>query len=214
MNMFKGNNQRAIIFSALLAISAANTYFYGQILDPQKGYNDKWGFVDAAGKVAIPFEYDLVDGFVDGLAAVQQDWKWGFVDNTGKAVIPLKYDWVEGFSEGLSISSYNGKLGVIDKSDKVIIPFEYKWIYAFSEGLAVAQQFNGKCGGIDKTGKVIIPFKYDFVWEFREGVAMVQLNDKFGFIDNTDTELVSIKYTQSKALQKLNTKNSKNKIQK
>ena len=64
-----------------------------------KDGNLKWGFINAAGQVVIPPEYDWVDSFSEGLAVVGKldggedgDWRFGFVDATGRKVVPLAYD--------------------------------------------------------------------------------------------------------------------------
>jgi hypothetical protein len=127
--------------------------------------NGKWGFVDKAGKVVIPFKYDDVkfisDGdqyrrcaFSEGLAAVcigdssgkdmDRPPQWGFIDKTGKEVVPLQYFNALPFSDGLA-----AVFGVVEND--VPLPF---WGY------------------IDKTGKIVLaPLLY--VTNFSDGVALV-----------------------------------------
>ncbi|SEO84084.1 WG containing repeat-containing protein [Mucilaginibacter gossypiicola] len=69
----------------------------------------KFGFVDASGKMLIPFEYDGVSDFHDGLAAVKKTdqfgkEQWGFINEQGKLVIPFQYSIEPGdFHEGLAL---------------------------------------------------------------------------------------------------------------
>jgi hypothetical protein len=61
---------------------------------------------------------------------------------------------------------------------------------------------------IDKNDLAVIPFKYDFAAGFTEGniskdFSMVGIDGKYGFIDKTGKEVVPIKYTTEKAIQKL-----------
>src|SRR5690554_21499 len=63
----------------------------------------------------------------------------------------------------------------------------------------VRRYVNGKLIGeakiYDKTGvEVIVPLKYDNVEHFSDGLAMVQLNNKWGFIDKTGKEVTPLKY--------------------
>src|SRR5258708_39628635 len=66
----------------------------------------KWGFMDRAGKIVIPaqFEYELP--FSEGLAEVTagrgRERNIGFIDIHGSPVIPPKYYEAGGFSEGLA----------------------------------------------------------------------------------------------------------------
>jgi len=164
---------KKVVLVALLAIFATYNYSYGQILMPQKGANEKWGFVDETGNLIIPFKYDLVDGFSEGLAAVViRGSGWGFIDKNDSVVIPLMYDWVFHFVEGMTLATLNGKTGFIDRTGNAVIPFKYDHAVNFSES----------------------PYK---------GFSMVSLDGKHGFIDKTGTEVVPLKHTIDRATRKL-----------
>jgi hypothetical protein len=49
---------------------------------------DKFGFIDATGKVVIPPQFDRVENFAGDPARVKIGEKWGFVDPNGNMVIP------------------------------------------------------------------------------------------------------------------------------
>ncbi len=91
------------------------------------GSNEKWGYIDKTGKVAIPLIYDAAESFSEGLAAVNiggeyqsvmefVGGQWGFIDLTGKLVIPFKYDNAEKFENGLAKVELNGREFFIDKN--------------------------------------------------------------------------------------------------
>ena len=180
---------KKVILVALLAIFATNEYSNGQFLEPFQGPDGKWGFIDGTGNLAIPFKYDHVHGFVEGLAAVWLNGKGGFIDKTDNVVIPLKYGEVNEFSEGLAMVTFNGKYGFIDKTDKVVIPFEYDLIRnVFSDKLFHINEQN-------------LP----------EGYAMVANKGKngfpdakYGYIDKTGAKVVPVRYTADKATRKFN----------
>lgn len=77
--------------------------------------NNKFGFIDKTGQVAVSLKYDDARHFGDGLAAVKQHGKWGFVDKTGQVVIPLQYDFVDSFNEGLAVVKKDGEWLTINK---------------------------------------------------------------------------------------------------
>ena len=92
--------------------------------------DNKWGFIDTAGNVAIDFQYDEVENFREDLAAVRQGDKWGYIDKNGKEVISCKYDEVHSFSEGLAAVAINNYFedgymawAYIDTKGEVVIPF-------------------------------------------------------------------------------------------
>lgn len=65
--------------------------------------NDKSGWLDYQGNVAIPFIYDNSSFFSDGVAAVKKDGKWGYIDPNGNIVIECKYSEVSrGFVNGVA----------------------------------------------------------------------------------------------------------------
>ena len=53
----------------------------------QDGEEQKWGFIDKAGKMVIPPQFANVNDFHEGLAAASVGDKWGYIDKTGKFVI-------------------------------------------------------------------------------------------------------------------------------
>ena len=155
--------------------------------------NPLCGFVDKAGKVVIPVEYEEAWGFSEGFARVQKNSKIGFIDKTGKALTPFQYDGAGGFSEGMAVVKKNGKFGFIDTTGKEVIPCAYDDVWAFCQGLAAVKK-DGKWGFIDKTGKEVIPFQYDEASGFIQGLTAVKKGGKWGFIDKAGETVVDFQY--------------------
>ncbi|MDR0954646.1 MAG: WG repeat-containing protein [Rikenellaceae bacterium] len=161
--------------------------------------NDKYGYIDQAGREVIAPKYDEARGFSEGLALVIINGKWGYIDKTGRKVIAPKYDdaWV--FFEGLAAVKindewgYNDKWGYIDKTGQKAIAPKYDDAGYFSEGLTIVK-INDKWGYIDKTGREVIAPKYDDAGYFSEGLTIVKINDKWGYIDKTGREVIAPKY--------------------
>ena len=51
--------------------------------------NDKWGYIDEAGKEICEIKYEDIGYFCNGFGQVQLNNKWGFIDETGKEVIKM-----------------------------------------------------------------------------------------------------------------------------
>jgi len=113
---------KKVLFIALLIFAALSIYSYGQELTPKQGKNGKYGFVDKQGKEVIPYKYEYVGSFSEGLAKAKYNGKFGFIDEAGKVIIPFTHEYAVSFSEGLAIVHNNEKYGCIDKTGAAIIP--------------------------------------------------------------------------------------------
>jgi len=179
----------SISLLSFISSSHAKNEENGGYINPLEEWTSKCGVIDKTGNIVIPFIYDVIYDFSEGLAAVNKNGKCGFIDKTGNVVIPMIYDRVGSFSEGLAVVKRKWDLGCnfIDKTGKELIQMdEYgldedgyiKYDYAndFNEGFANVNSY-GKWGFIDKTGKEMRPF-YDFAWCFSGGLAAVKKNNK------------------------------------
>ncbi len=114
----------------------------------------KYGFIDKAGAVKIPIEYDHAWPFSEGLARVKKGGKWGFIDQAGAVKVSIEYDHAWAFSEGLAAVEKGGKWGFVDKTGAVQIPFEYDDAWSFSNGRAEVEKDREEFY-IDKEGKKV-----------------------------------------------------------
>lgn len=92
------------------------------------------GYLNALGKIAIPFQYIGAQPFSNGLAAVSKkddfgNVKWGFINKSNQVVIPFQfsnepYPFTDGISiiKPLNIPDFN--YGLIDKTGNVIAKFK------------------------------------------------------------------------------------------
>jgi hypothetical protein len=112
---------------------------------------DKYGYLDKAGKPAIPlnlqFRNNTVNAFSDGLAVFQQganyySYKMGCIDKTGKVVIEPQFRLLYPFYEKLAVFTEELS-GYIGQSGKILIPAVYENAFRFSEGHAIAIRKSG-----------------------------------------------------------------------
>ncbi len=157
----------------------------------------KEGFINAKGDVVIPLIYDTVSFFSDGYSVVMLNGKTTFIDKFGNNPTNKYFDSLDSFSEGLARFLENDKYGFIDKKGNVVIkPFIERGGsllslipgIGFSDGLCVVEFGSdknnvGKFGYIDKSGNVAINPKFDSVNDFIKGKAIVEMDDKYFFID-------------------------------
>lgn len=117
------------------------------------------GFINRNGELVIPADYEYVDDFSEGLAAVStRNGKSVYINQKNKVVIDPDCEDCSAFSEGLAVVTKregNSSLtGVINKRGKVVIPFYWDYIDDFSEGKSFARK-DGRTFCINKKGKVL-----------------------------------------------------------
>jgi len=128
--------------------------------------DDKEGYLDPHGEIAIPFLYESVRSFSWGLAAAKQNGKWGYLDRDGRAIIPFAFDDAGPFAGGLAPAKLGSKTGFIDKSGKFsfLLPYRYApgFLTSDKDGLFLAESDvsrfwtdDNKFGYVNKFGKVV-----------------------------------------------------------
>jgi hypothetical protein len=135
-----------------------------------------WGYIDKAGKVVIPLQYDSAGTFSEGLACVRKGDKIGYIDKAGKVVIPITLDWFPQLSSNHASAEDNDEDSDHENDQKGLqknesVPFMIECCQ-FSEGLAAVHR-GQKCGYIDRSGNFVIPPRYEMCSQFYEGMATV-----------------------------------------
>lgn len=207
--------RKTLIFVLLISTSSV----LGQTNDPfpvcDKG---RCGYMNTAGKIVVPLQFDEASDFSDGLARVLVGDKYGFVDQTGRMVIAPRFAVARDFTEGLAAVTESddpmvGEWGYVDKSGTVVIPYQFKSALSFSEGLAPVevQRTEGLVhertgtrllslwGYVNKNGEMVIPPKLIAAFPFTDGVARLWTGafvsqNKYGLIDKTGKEIIEPKF--------------------
>ncbi len=130
--------------------------------------NKKWGYLDSLGQEVIPFKYDEVSTFSEGLAVVNG---W-VIDRTGRKRFPNQtgYTAWEGFRGNLcEVSVEAGQPGAFND------PTRPRWGHRYNY--------------IDHAGNFLIPFRYDSIKEYEQGLLRIVWKDGRGkFLDSLAQE--------------------------
>jgi hypothetical protein len=157
------------------------------------GKTQKWGFIDADGKVLIQPEWDDLGGgrvfggqlvvCNEGLCGVQKGGKGGYIDKGGQLAISPQFDSAGPFVEGLARVKLGSQVGYIDKTGQYVINPQFSDGDDFHGGLA-AVQADGGWGFINKAGVYVIKpsFQAADADGFSNGLAAV-CQGKCGYID-------------------------------
>ena len=143
-----------------------------------------YGYLDLDGNIAIPFKYQSVGSFSEGLADVDvktgDKYTYGFINKKGEIVIPPDENIKSHFSDGMAsvrVWQKDGKVayGYMDKTGKMVIEPKYKKAGYFAQGFAFV--LNGdqlQIIGKDGFALANVPYKvgeFDSIPMFRDGFA-------------------------------------------
>ena len=169
--------------------------------------DDKWGFLDKAGSVAIAYRFDFASFFSEGLAYVEIGDKFGYIDRTGALVITPRFEVGSSdtlvdalresqmfFRHGLAKVKHGGKYGFIDGKGRWIVRPLFDDAKAFSgNGMAPVKQ-GDEWGYINRKGEFAIRPRFSYTWGFAEGLAAVWVSGRYGFINETGHLVIPAKF--------------------
>lgn len=151
---------------------------------------EKWGFIDKYSIVKIPFEYDFLNPFENGLAYAENKGKEFFINPENKIIIPPIYDKLNLFSEGLVSATKNNKVGFLNTKGEVVIPFIYNSADSFWENKLCVVCKNGKFGVINSKGETVLDFIFESIKNPRKDNFLVaRKGGKFAFFDTSGKQL-------------------------
>lgn len=105
----------------------------GELLD--NPHRPVWGVIDTGGRVVVPFKYDYIGPFREGLASFcDEAGRWGYMDPTGRTIISPRFDHAYAFHNGFAkvCLSEDTRMSIIDKAGRVIVRTNLLWPgYAF-----------------------------------------------------------------------------------
>ncbi len=144
--------------------------------------NNTFGYINETGDTIVPFIYEGLEEFSDGLAVAERNGKFGYINKLGEPIISFDLEDAESFKNGRSIIKRGNLYYVINRTGTVISN-AYEGISDFNEGLAIVKN-NLLYGAIDKNGKEEIALQYQSMGEFSDGLSTAQKNNTFGYVDS------------------------------
>jgi hypothetical protein len=156
--------------------------------------NGRWGVMDTAGQMVVPFRYQNMLPFREDLAWFREGGLWGVLNVTGAEEMSAQYDRTTyGFVNGFADVRVGPFEGIINRSGFVVLPPEYQAVGHFVQNRAWFK-LGSKCGFVDTTGNIVVPAIYDDVVGFSEGRARVSKDGRYGYIDLFGREVTGFVY--------------------
>jgi gliding motility-associated-like protein len=152
----KKNNQSSFINVKTLVWDEQEPYVNGfaRVLS-----NNKFAFINLAGKSICPVEFDGARSFSNHLAAVSKNNKWGFINEEGVSIIPIGYDIVFDFTTTVTGVFANKKWWLINNKGAVLQSLDITTFYGFKNGIAKINK-DGRWGTVNTKGDIVFDGTY------------------------------------------------------
>lgn len=152
------------------------------------------GFINTDGKLVIEDKYAKVGNFHEGRAMVQLNNKCGYIDRDGELVIPCDYSRCLDFS-GERAVVYQGikNAGIVGRDGELIVKPSLDRLLEFQEGRGLMRDDNYRFYYITEQTNLYDGY-YQQASAFRHGVAVVQIEGKWGIINQKGIEIIPPKY--------------------
>jgi len=133
----------------------------------------RWGYIDTAGKWVLPRRFDAAGRFGGDSALVRLDDDWQLIDRKGRLVQSAHTGEPSYQPVRLKPVEQGGQWGFVDAQGVWAIPAQFEAAHDFSEGLAAVQRA-GVWGYIDEQGRFVIQPTFHEAGEFGQGLAPVR----------------------------------------
>ncbi len=173
--------------------------------DGKRGWLSGGGYIDEKGELVdlerkglkfggMEFNAFIPDDGPLSRVAVRSGEKlyWGFVDDDLVLRIKPVFDDAHPFSEGLARVVRNGRVEYIDASGDTALSGKWDDARRFSCGRA-AVMAGGRWHFVDRNGNRL-PGDYASVRDYRENRAVVELDGKFGLVDESGATVLPASY--------------------
>lgn len=153
-----------------------------------------YGFINTLGQLVFPGPYSKAGDFSDGRAFVQKDGQCGYIDKRGREVVDLKFSRCMDFREGKAVVfKGNKKAGLIDSTGNFLIEPGINRMLLFSEGRGLVRDERYRFYYVTEQANLYEGF-YQKAGAFKNGVAVVQIEGRWGIINQKGIEIIPPKY--------------------
>jgi len=153
-----------------------------------------FGYLNTNGKLAIPCRFNRASDFHEGRAIVYQKGRCGYIDLRGEVVIPCQFSRCQNFKEGKAVV-YEGirNAGLVDPYGEFIVKPSLDRLLTFQEGRGLMRDDNYRFYYITEQTQLYDGY-YQQASAFQHGVAVVQIDGRWGIINQKGIEIIPPKY--------------------
>ncbi len=129
-------------------------------------FRGRYGYLDEAGRVRVPFVFEGLGSFSQGLAWFLRNNKVGFINECNEEVIPPTFDRgrrliiTSDFHSGLAAVCLGSHEGYVDRKGEMQIPFRYGSCSRFVGEIAIVCSKSSEFSIINQEGEILsdLPF--------------------------------------------------------
>ncbi|MDE7261594.1 MAG: WG repeat-containing protein [Oscillospiraceae bacterium] len=164
-----------------------------------------WGYRDAAGRLAVAYQYDEAAPFSEGMAGVGRSVEdgeytrtlYGFIGADGGELLPLEYDGFLSCVNGSGAVLRNRKWAFVDGGGQLLTQFLFDRLSHFTEGIASVKA-GGRQGVVNEEGLTLFALEGRQFLPCDGGVIPVQDNEGlWGVYDRDGDLLVDFEYERA-----------------
>ncbi|MDB1145359.1 MAG: WG repeat-containing protein, partial [Alcaligenaceae bacterium] len=154
-------------------------------------------FLDHQGKRVVIDEDEYV---YKGRKIIRSGYdKYALVDaETGKELVPVgTYEFIHEFNDFdlARVEKGYDRRGMMDLDGNEVVPCQYKRLEPLPEiGYIAFEDKNSLWGLMDQEGKIVLKAQYDGIKPFSSEVMLIELDDRYGFLDKHFNEVIPPKY--------------------
>lgn len=163
-------------------------------------FEDKWGYIDYSGNVAIDFRYDMAydfaedRAFVGKLATDQKGeaipvYNWGIIDKSGNTITDFNIEYAGIFVNGYAIVNIDDGMNIINKDGDLILDGSYDHIEIHENDMVLIRDADKYFFLNLKTDKIIYS-EIERAKGFNEGLAAILVNNRWGYINKEGSMVI------------------------
>jgi WG containing repeat len=162
--------------------------------------NGKYGTINKQNATIIPFEYESINDFTNGITTAKKAGKWGVIDTVNKELVPftMDYETVYEFNSGYAYAEKDDVKGYIDTKGKPAFN-NIKFSEAFpfgKDGYAIVCEENGKRYLLNVNGSTLFKGSvYTDINKLENNTFLVTQDSVQGIVDKAGKILLPVTYT-------------------
>lgn len=190
----KGYNFVNLQGDTLLDESVVTAKDFNNGVSKIKYLNQKYGLINTAGKVIIPYEYEQISEEENGLFRVKRDGKYGIIDKNGKVILAPIHSHMSHFQNDFFVTKTEGTFEIRNTKNQLIHSLQN--IESIEPmGMDTWRVFkNDKFGIINSDNESIAPYKYDELFNLEDGMIAYRIDDKWGYMSDKGAQVIKAQF--------------------